>query len=136
MSEVFEASTWTVELPDGWSAERDRGHVQIRLPFDGGALRFTPYNDETGQITANDWLHATEHFNRKRGRPVIPRQCGSFVGYETPFATGELWIRGWVLVADNHGLDVDYRCAIGDAGRDDSAVDAVLSTLRLRRAAT
>ena len=67
---------------------------------------------------------------------MIARRCGDFVGHETPFPASEVWIRGWVLAADNHGLDVDYRCAIADAGRDDGAIDAVLSTLRLRRATT
>jgi hypothetical protein len=136
MPEVFQALTWSVELPNGWTAEPHSDHVKIRLPFPRAELRITPYHDETGQLTADEWLRATEHFTRKRARPVIPRTCGDFIGHETRFAALDLWIRGWVLVADSHGLDIDYRCALGDAGRDDSAADAMLSTLRLQRAAT
>jgi hypothetical protein len=67
---------------------------------------------------------------------VIPRRCGHFAGHETQFEAEGSWIRGWALLADGCGLDVDYRCATTDAGRDDHAVDAVLSTLQLRRPAT
>jgi hypothetical protein len=136
MPQVFQAPTWSVELPDGWSAEPEAGHVQIKLPFAGAELRITPYHDETGELNAAEWLRVAEHFTRKRGRPVIPRRCGAFAGHETQFDADGIWIRGWALLADDRGLDVDYRCATAHAGRDDQAVDAVLSTLQLRRPAT
>ena len=136
MSPAFQTPAWSLELPEGWAAVPRENYVEIRVPFAGAQLRLTPYRDETGRSSAADWLQATAHFNRQRGRRVIPRRCGDFAGHETPFDAEHVWIRGWVLVADGQGLDVDYRCATGDAGRDDSAVDAVLSTLRLRRAAT
>src|SRR5688500_17906386 len=134
MSEVVQGLTWSVELPDGWTAEPRADHVQIRLPIARAEFRITPYHDETAQLTADEWVRVTEHVSRKKARPVIPRRCGDFAGHETSFAARETWIRGWVLVADGRGLDVDYRCPVADAGRDDSAVDCVLSTLRLRRA--
>jgi len=87
-------------------------------------------------LSAGEWLRAAEHFTRKHGRPVIARRCGDFAGHETRFETGAFWIRGWALLSHNEGLDVNYRCAIADAGRDDPAVDVVLSTLRFRRPAT
>ena len=89
-----------------------------------------------GRLSAADWVRVTEHFTTKRGRPVLPRRCGEFAGYETRFDAGSVWIRGWALLAGEEGLDVNYRCAITDAGRDDAEIDAVLSTLRLRRPAT
>jgi hypothetical protein len=136
MPRLFESPAWSLELPDSWEAVSRADYVEIRVPFAGAQLRVTSYRDETGRSSAADWLEATAHFNRTRGRRVIPRQCGDFAGHETPFDAERVWIRGWALVADDQGLDVDYRCATTDAGRDDSAVDAVLSTLRLRRAAT
>jgi hypothetical protein len=90
----------------------------------------------SGRLTAADWLRVTAHFDRRRGRPIIPRQCGDFAGHETRFDADGLWIRGWALLADEEGLDVNYRCATADTGRDDAQVDGVLSTLRIRRAAT
>jgi hypothetical protein len=81
-------------------------------------------------------VRVAEHFTRKRGRPVIARQYGDFAGHETRFDAGGISIRGWALLADGHGLDVDYRCSTADAGRDDEPVDAMLSTLRLQRPAT
>ena len=136
MPQVFQAPTWSIELPAGWSARGEADHVQITLPFPGAELRITPYRDETSQLSAAEWLRVAEHFTRKRGRPVIPRRCGAFGGHETQFDAAGTWIRGWALLADGIGLDVDYRCATTYAGRDDQAVDAVLSTLQLRRPAT
>lgn len=40
------------------------------------------------------------------------------------------------LVANGVGRDVNYRCPVGAAGRDDEAVDAALSTLRFWGAVT
>ena len=136
MPQVFQGPTWSLELPDGWSAEPQPDHVEIQLPFEGARLRITPYRDETGQLSAADWLQVTEDLNRRRGRPVVPRRCGEFDGYKTHFEALGNWIRGWALCRGEHGLDVDYRCAVADAGRDDASIDAALSTLRLQRAAT
>ncbi|HKN67600.1 MAG TPA: hypothetical protein VJW73_15050 [Gemmatimonadaceae bacterium] len=136
MPKVFQAPTWSVDLPNGWTAELQADYMQIRLPFPHAELRITPYRDETGRMSAAEWIRVAEHFTAKRGRPVIPRNCGDFVGHETRFDAGSVWIRGWALLAGDEGLDVDYRCAPADAGRYDTNVDAVLSTLRLRRPAT
>ena len=136
MTEAFQAPTWSVELPDGWVAEPHADHVRVRLPFAHAELRITPYRDETGRLSPAEWLRVAERFTRQRGRPVITRRCGDFAGHETRFAAGSVRIRGWALLAGEAGLDVNYRCATPDAGRDDAEVDAVLSTLRLRRAAT
>ena len=136
MPKAFQAPTWSVDLPNGWTAEPQAGHVQIRLPFAHAELRITPYRDETGQLSTAEWIRVAEHFTVKCGRPVIPRHCGDFVGHETRFNAGSVWIRGWALLAGDEGLDIDYRCAPADPGRDDTEVDAVLSTLRLRRPIT
>ena len=136
MAEVFHTSAWDIELPTGWTVEHRSDHMWIRLPDARAELRITPFNDQTGQLTAEQWLHVTEHFSRKRDRPVISRRCGDFEGHETAFASAQTWIRSWALIAGGVGLDVNYRCPRPDAGRDDSVIDAVLATLRLRRAAT
>ena len=136
MPEVFQSSTWTIELPDGWSAKPHEDHVEIRLPLPGAKFRITPYYDESEEMSAAEWLRVAEHFTRKRRRPVLPRRCGDFVGHETRFDANGTWIRGWALLADGYGLDVSYRCASVYVGRDDEAVDGVLSTLRLRRPVT
>ena len=136
MSEAFQAPMWSVELPDGWAAEPYPDYVQVRLPFTHAEMRITPYRDETGRLSPTEWLHVAEHFTRQHGRPVIPRRCGDFAGHATQFVAGSVWIRGWALRAGEQGLDVNYRCASADAGRDDAEVDAVLSTLRLRAPAT
>jgi hypothetical protein len=134
-AQAFRTSKWSIELPDGWTADLRADHVQIGLPTARAELRITPYRGETGRLSAVEWLRVAEHFTRKRGRPVIARRRGDFAGHETRFDAGSVWIRGWALLADDEGLDVCYRCAPVDAGRDDQEADAVLSTLRLRRPA-
>jgi hypothetical protein len=136
MPRVFQSVTWSIELPDGWAAIAHPDHVEIEVPFPRAQLRVTPYWNEAGHIGPAEWLRMTEDINRKRGRPILRRKCGDFSGYETRFDAGERWIRGWALLADGEGLDVNYRCAIADAGRDDGPVDAALATLRLRVQAT
>ena len=134
MSRLFQATTWSVSLPDGWTADPQDNYVQTCVPFAGAELRITPYHDETGQTSPSAWVRSAEHFDRTRGRTAIQCQCGDFSGYETRFDAGTIWIRGWALVADGYGLDVNYRCITAAAGRDDLVVDDFLSTLRRRRA--
>jgi len=136
MMATYQTPAWALELPAGWTAAQREDHVVIALPFPAAQLRLTPYRDETDTMTPEKWVRWTEQLHRKRGRTVIARKCGDFHGYEVRFAALGDWIRGWALVANGVGVDIDYRCPEAEAKRDDAEIDAVLSTLRLLPIAT
>ena len=134
MKQTSVAPFCSLNLPAGWEVKQHGEYVELQMPALDTRLRITPFNDPTGRLDAQSWVFLVERVNRTRGRRVIARRCGDFTGFETPFESGEQWIRGWALVAGMQGLDVNYRCAAIDTGRDDDIVDALLSSLRLSTA--
>jgi hypothetical protein len=139
MPQRYVFSRCSLELADGWTAE-PRAEVTAgeRCEFlaispeaNDALLRLTP--DERGLIAAVDWVDLVGRINRAKKRPVSAARCGDFVGIAVEFKSGEDWIRGWALSAEGFPLDVNYRCKIGDAGRDDLLVHRMLHTLRLEK---
>jgi hypothetical protein len=119
---------WTAQLREETLAGETTKFVAI-VPETGDALfRLTP--DERG-FGAAKWVQNVEELNCMRGRPFQIVQCGDFAGNLVEFIADDEWIRGWAMCAGSIPLDACYRCKLENRGRDDSAVDAMLNTLRL-----
>ena len=129
MVPVYQASSWSVELPNSWSVDPQSDHVAVWSP--GGAeLRFTTFLPTEAGLSAARWVETAVHFNRIRGRPVEPAACGDFKGYETWFSTDGLRIHGWVLAAGEMPLDMTYRGSASQADPEIAVVRRTLATLR------
>lgn len=144
-------SRWSLELAPGWAVEEcveysrnERLPYVVVRPRSGNAeLRLTTF--DSGHIGAAEWVSTCAEINRRKNRPVVPVRFGVFSGCATEFASpsvfirgaadflaGDVWVRGWALHAGPFALDVTCRCPLSLAGRDDTAVEAMLRTLYLR----
>jgi hypothetical protein len=103
--------------------------VEIVPPTNDASLRLTP--DERGVIEAGKWVNLTRQIHRAKGRPVSAVRCGDLVGYAVEFGDSNEWLRGWALYANSFPLDATYRCKTEHTGRDNLAVDRMLSSLRV-----
>jgi hypothetical protein len=130
----------SLTLAPGWRAEErrdaelDSDFVAIVPPTGEVLLRLSTFDLQRAKIDAAEWTEVTAGLNRSRGREVMAVRCGDFSGYRTRFAPGDgRWLTGWMLHAGAIPLDVNFDCALQDAGRYDAAVDAMLATLRAKR---
>lgn len=129
-------SCWSIELAAGWTAQSQnetwagetRTFVAIVPESRDALFRLTP--DERGYDAA-EWVRVVEEMERMKGRPVRAIRCGDFGGNCVEHDALNKWIRGWALCAESIPLSAVYRCKLENRGRDDSAVDAMLNTLRL-----
>jgi hypothetical protein len=136
MSNRYVSSRWSIELARGWTAEPradfpagERTELVAIVPESKDALlRLTP--DERGLIGAAEWVYAVGRIALAKGRRVSTIRCGDFVGNTVAFSALDERLRGWALFADSFPIDVNYRCKIQTAGRDDAVVDAMMSSLR------
>ena len=128
----------SIDLAPGWAAETrvdfDAGERTEYLPIipenNDALLRIIVFNPQQRGIDAARWVEFVGQSNRAKGRPVSAVQCGEFSGYALEFQECEEWLRGWALRAGAVPLDATYRCNVDNAGRDHSAVDSMLNTLR------
>jgi hypothetical protein len=138
MNEVLPCS---IDPAPGWASEvrwdpaAESRFLAVLSPDRGALLRLSTFDVEEARMDAVTWLEMAAEVHRPRGKPVEAVRCGEFAGYRTAFAAGDgRWVRGWVLRAGLVPLDITYTCAEADRNRDDSAVDAMLTTLRMRHA--
>jgi len=137
MAHRYAAFGWSIALASGWTAELCEvtafGETSVYLAIVPDAkdalLRLTP--DERGLMGAQEWVERVGRINRAKGRRVSLTQCGDFAGNSVEFVSGDEWLRGWALCAENVPLDATYRCRLSDVGRDDQVVDEMLNSLRL-----
>ncbi len=128
----------SIELLPGWAAETrvdfdaaESTEYLALVPENNDALlRLTTFNPEQRGIDAARWVELVGYSNRAKGRPVSAVRCGEFSGCAVEFEACGEWLRGWALRAGAVPLDATYRCNVENAGRDDSAVDSMLKTLR------
>jgi len=100
----------------------------IAIPPSADAeLRLTP--PQLGTVTGHQWIEHVRRGHTAKGRTVSDVRFGEFTGVTVRFDAGPIVIRGWALSAGPRTLDVDYRCPLEIAGRDDEIVDAMLASL-------
>ena len=137
---MFESLPCTLSIAPGWHAEErddpDTGPYVAVAPDGAGGVffRLSGVDLVPSGLDAAAWVELAGSVHPPKGRPLQHVTCGEFTGLQTQFAVGNRrWLRGWLLRAGSLALDVTYSCPIERAGQDDAVVDAMLSTLRLKR---
>ena len=129
MSASHGTPPWSMEYPTGWSTVMHDDRVEAHGPR-GAQLRVTTFDPETAGREAHDWIVNAAAFDREKGRPIQPTECGDFRGYETWFDDGDTVVHGWVLACDGFPIDVTYRGSAEHAVADVGELRTALSTLR------
>lgn len=140
MTNRISAFGWSIDLAPGWRAEvrqetltgETTAFLAILPKANDALLRLTP--DERGIMAAAEWFELVGRNHRYLGRIVSAIDYGDFSGNAVEFNAGNEWIRGWALCSNSVPVDATYRCKATEAGRDDAAVDKMLSTLCIEAA--
>lgn len=117
----------------GWN-ELERDPCEAIVPSDHDAtLRLFTFDPGERGVPAAAWAAAAAHFSTRRGWPANPARYGAFDGFEARQPRDGVHWRLWWLEASGTPLNAVYQCPPALAGRDDFAVESILSTLTLRR---
>jgi len=131
MAKEYKSSWWAIELPSGWSAEREKDCVSLSAEHSVGALQISAYRRDGEPVTDEDLSGFAED---ELIDGVNPQDvaCGDFRGIASSYVKGErfwrkLWLRSSALL-----LYVTYNCAAEDHAVEVEAVNRMLSSLKSR----
>ncbi len=129
--EVLETQWWLMEIPPEWEVEQLDELIVISDEDGVGEIAITTLVKESGSIDEQELeqLAAETAALAGRGEPVV---LGDFKGYHYRFEEPDEAVREWYVGEGVNLLLVTYCCGLDNAGMDDAAVDAILSTLMLR----
>jgi hypothetical protein len=121
---------WTVQLPDGWSADEDTTCVTIHFKPALGALQLSAARNSTNIVTDDDLRElAKEHLDAgARIKSVI---CGLFTGFYLHYSYNEIYQRQWWLRCGDTVILATYTSDLKIKGQEDIAVDNILNTLKI-----
>ena len=128
MRQKYKSAWWSVELPDGWEAERDEDCVTFTLQREIGVLQISAYRRDDEIVTDKDLLEFAED---EIVEPANPQSVSfsEFVGLEiSHFADDsflrKLWLRNGSLL-----LFVTYTCAAEESTVEAEDVNLILKSL-------
>ena len=127
----YTSSWWSIELPSGWSAEREEDCVTFTAESGVGALQVSAYRHNGEAVTDED-LNDFAEVEFVAG--IIPQDisCGDFRGIAISYVGGDrfwrkLWLRSGSLL-----LYVTYNCAAEDQAIEVESVNGMLRPLKSR----
>ena len=126
-------SSWELTLAPSWDAQSDTECETITNATGVGALQISAARKDT-PVTDEDLAgFAQEHIDA--GAKTKPVVLGSFSGMTLRYEVdGSHW-RQWYLKHGAVALFVTYNCPAADKGKEDLAVDQMLSSLKARESA-
>ncbi len=128
---IVSTESWSLELPDEWSAEHDDEVVVIEDEDGVSCLEVSALVLDEGEVAEED----LEEFSRDLLEAGVTAQAvriGSWQGrlFEHDDAEGH-W-REWFLRQGAHFVYAGYHCLPEHSGMDDAAVAEILATLEPR----
>lgn len=131
MSTRFVTDTWSVLVPDGWSARRHPECVTLVANPEVGALQISSLFKDSAVNDADLRDFAAEHLSS--GAIARPAAAEGFVGFEIafecPFEGEMFYCRHWYLCQDRQALFVTYTCEADARSTEARLVDAMVKSL-------
>jgi hypothetical protein len=118
-------------LPDGWLAQLDDKCFLFFAETGVGALQISAYRKDFGYVTAKDLreLASDELQDITHAVPII---VGEFQGQTASRVSGELFWRRWWLRSGQLLVYVTYNRGVDDECGEDSVVERIVNSLKLR----
>lgn len=129
MTEPTGGEWWTIEPPEGWSAEWTSDCFEILPPSNDGAFQLSAHRKGSGPVTEGDLLEFAEDHLRN-GAPRRDVKLGDFAGFEITYDKGDSAYREWYLRCRSTMLYATYICDVDLRGHHDELVELSLVTLR------
>jgi hypothetical protein len=129
MPEVFQTPTWSIEVPDGWTAVDEEEYATFQADGDAqvGALQISAYQKD-GPVTNEDLEEfAEEHLSA--GAIATPVDHPAFEGFGIAYETDEEFWTEWYLRAGDQMLYVTYTCPVDDQDAEQDVIAEMLGTL-------
>lgn len=128
MTQLYRSAGWSIQVPDGWTATEEDGHVAFRAEPPRGVLHVSAARKD-GPVTDED----VAEFARDRlgeDAELRPASLGHFRGGHARYeADGECW-REWWVYRGSLMLYATYTVDLPLRGTEDGAVDGMLASLR------
>lgn len=125
--------SWTLELPEEWSAEHEDDAVVIEDEDGVSCLEISALVVESGTVDDEDLAEFSRDLLDEGLRPQ-PVRIGGWSGRLFEHDDGEFHWREWFLRQGAHFVYAGYHCLLENAGMDDAPVAEILATLEPRRA--
>jgi len=123
--------SWTLELPEEWSAVQEDELVVIEDEDGVSCLEISALVLETGDVGEEDLAEFSRDLVDEGVRPQAMR-IGAWSGRLFEHDDGEFHWREWFLRQGAHFVYAGYHCLREHAGMDDAAVAEILATLEPR----
>lgn len=129
MPEVFQTPTWSIEVPDGWSAVDEEEYATFQADGEAqvGALQISAYHKD-GPVTNEDLEEfAEEHLSA--GAIPTPVEHPTFEGFGIAYEADEEFWTEWYLRDADQMLYITYTCPVNDQDAEQEVIADMLGTL-------
>lgn len=122
----FATESWSLLVPEGWSAQHDADGVSLFGEPGCGALQVSAAfkNDAVTDAELLDFAK-----ERSKDSAPTPTSVGELTGFELSRVEDGTYWREWYLRSGNIALFVTYNCDSEDRGREDEAIGEILDSL-------
>lgn len=127
MQRRFRSDTWSLTVPEEWSARNDEPVATLHNIDPIGVLQISAAFKDTKVLEADLRGFASEHI--AAGVKTRPCTAGDFVGFEIAFGDEESFWRQWYLRNGRQMLFVTYNCGADYRGIEDEIVRSSLCSL-------
>lgn len=126
----FKSNWWSLQIPDGWNAERDEVCTTFTAKPEIGSLQISSARNDNGPATDDDLLEfAEEHI--EAGAKLTEAKVGSLTGFYLGYTDEDFYCREWWLRRGKTVVFVTYTTEIEQRGQEDLVVDQILTTLEV-----
>ncbi len=118
---------WSVAIPDTWIGTHHAECVTLEAIKPVGALQISGHTKDS-EVSDDDLRDfADEHL--KAGARPVPANFGNYSGFSIAYGRDGFFWQEWYLRRGRHMVFATYNCAESSRGKEDSAVNEILSSL-------
>jgi hypothetical protein len=129
MMKEFESTWWSIELLQGWCAEREDCCTSISSEKGAGVLQVSAYHHDGEPVSETDLAEFSEG-DYPEGVSLIDHRFGAFTGLHVSFSENGMYWRKWWLRKDSLLLFVTYNCNVENQNAEYAAIDQMVAAIK------
>lgn len=130
MTNTFAGIDWEVSLPENWQGQQDDECSTLFHPNGVGVLQISSAQKE-GLVSHEDLLDfAEEHV--EAGAKIKEASFVDLKGFTFQYQLDDSYWIQWFLRFESIALFITYNCSIEDQGIEDSEIESILTTIRVK----
>ena len=127
MRREIRTAWWSLAIPDTWIDTHHAECVTLEAQRPLGALQISSHAKDSDVSDDDLRDFADEHL--KAGARPVPANFGDYSGFSIAYSKDGCYWRDWYLRRGRHMVFATYNCAESSRGKEDSAVNDILSSL-------